>query len=92
VSIGTLTELMVQTKADRAFVVQFHNGTYYINKANQMKMSCTHEIVKEGISREQENLQDVILSRTPIVAIDLLSKPYVRVSIQKSMIHISVSY
>jgi hypothetical protein len=72
-----LTELMIQTKADRAFVIQFHNGTYYVNKANQMKMSCTHEIVKEGISREQENMQDVLLSRTPIVAIDLLSKPYV---------------
>jgi hypothetical protein len=75
-----LTELLVAVGADRAFVMQFHNGTYYVNKGNQMKMSCTHEIVREGISREQEDMQDILLSRFPSTVNDLLSSPYTSVS------------
>jgi hypothetical protein len=72
-----LTELLVQMKADRAFIMQFHNGMYYANKGSQMKMSCTHEIVREGISREQEDMQDMLLSKFPQVISDLLSNPFV---------------
>lgn len=74
-----LTELMVETKADRAFVIQFHNGTYYVNKANQMKMSCTHEIVKDGISREQDNMQDLLISRFPVMINDLLNAEFITI-------------
>lgn len=69
-----LTELNTTAGSDRAFVIQFHNGTYYINQANQMKMSCTHEIVKDGVSREQESFKDILLSKVPIAIHELLTK------------------
>lgn len=58
-----LTELLVETKSDRAYVMQFHNGSYYVNQGNQMKLSCTHEIVRSGVSREQDNMQNFLVSK-----------------------------
>lgn len=78
-----LTELLVETTADRAFVMQFHNGTYYVNQANQMKMSCTHEIVREGISREQDKMQDLLLSRFPTVVGDIISNSSIVITVGK---------
>lgn len=57
-----LTELLLLTKADRAYVMQFHNGVFYLALNSQMKLSCTHEIVKPGISREQAGLQNLLIS------------------------------
>lgn len=58
-----LFEIKSKTDADRVFVFQFHNGAYYTNSASQMKMSCTHEVVSEGISRESRGMQDLIISQ-----------------------------
>lgn len=69
----TLSELLYSTRCDRAFVLQFHNGTYYVNQANQMKSSCTHEVVREGISREQNNLKDLLLSRMAVTVSEIIS-------------------
>lgn len=78
-----LTELLVQTEADRTFVIQFHNGTYYMNKAGQMKMSCTHEIVKDGVSREQDKMQDLLLSKYSSMVNSVIGSPYVEVCVKK---------
>lgn len=59
----TLTQLLIETGADRAYVTQFHNGVYYISQGSHMKMSCSHEIVKEGIARVQDSMQDLLLSK-----------------------------
>lgn len=59
----TLSQLQLETGADRAYVMQFHNGVYYLNQANHMKVSCTHEIVKDGIARIQDTMQDLLLSK-----------------------------
>jgi hypothetical protein len=59
----TLSQLLIETGADRAYVMQFHNGVYYINQGNHMKVSCTHETVKEGIARVQDTMQEVLLSK-----------------------------
>lgn len=58
-----LFDIKARTRADRVLVFQFHNGSYYTNSASQMKMSCTHEVVGEGISRESRNMQDLIISQ-----------------------------
>lgn len=58
-----LTELLVQTNADRAYVLLFHNGVFYINKGSHMKVSCTHEIVRTGVSREQDSIQEKLASK-----------------------------
>ena len=44
--------------ADRAYVLEFHNGINYFSGRGQQKFSCSYEIVQEGISAECHNSQD----------------------------------
>ena len=44
--------------ADRAYVLEFHNGGSYYSGRGQQKFSCTHEVALGGISRECNNSQD----------------------------------
>ena len=74
-----LSELMISTGAVRAFVFQFHNGVFYVNTSNQMKMSCTHEVTKEGISKECKNMQDMLLSQTPISVSEIVKSESYRI-------------
>lgn len=54
--------LMTEMNADRAYILQFHNGGHYMSGRSQQKFSCTHEIVQRGISRECENSKNHIVS------------------------------
>lgn len=54
--------VMKEMSADRAYILQFHNGGYYISGRSQQKFSCTHEMVENGISRECEFSQNHIVS------------------------------
>jgi len=47
-----LTFTLEKLNADRAYVLQFHNGGHYYSGRGQQKFSCTHESVVEGISHE----------------------------------------
>ncbi len=71
-----LSELLIRTKASRAMVLQFHNGTHYVNAASQMKMSCTHEIVADGISKEAKNMQNMLVSQHATTVNDIISSDY----------------
>lgn len=53
-----LTYTMGEMEADRAYVLEFHNGGSYYSGRGQQKFSCTHEIVSHGISRECNNSQE----------------------------------
>ena len=44
--------------ADRAYVLEFHNGGHYYSGRGQQKYSCTHETVSEGISHECDISQE----------------------------------
>lgn len=57
-----LLELRVTTRADRAYLVQFHNGQVFTNQQPVWRMSCTHETCKTGISYEAKNLQSLMCS------------------------------
>ena len=57
-----LNFVMDEMNADRAYIFQFHNGSYYISGRSQQKFSSTHEIVAKGISRESEFSQNYIIS------------------------------
>lgn len=57
-----LDYVMMEMKADRAYILQFHNGGYYMSGRSQQKFSCTHEIVGKGISRECELSKNHIVS------------------------------
>ena len=49
---------MAETAADRAYVLEFHNGGSYYSGRGQQKFSCTHEIASQGISRECNKSQE----------------------------------
>jgi predicted AAA+ superfamily ATPase len=59
---AALQFLLEEMCADRAYILQFHNGGYYVSGRSQQKFSCTHEIVQPGISRECLDSQNHIVS------------------------------
>lgn len=59
---AALDFMMKEMKADRAYILQFHNGGYYVSGRSQQKFSCTHEITEPGISRECQDSQNHIVS------------------------------
>jgi len=56
---NALFELMKDSKADRAYIFRFHNGVQYYNGTHKSKMSCDYEVVRKGVNREAERLQDL---------------------------------
>lgn len=46
---NALSEMLIKTKADRAYLIQYHNGGKGINKQPFLKMSITNEQVQVGI-------------------------------------------
>lgn len=55
-----LLELRVQLGADRAYVILFHNGSYFSNKNPVWRASCLVEVCKPGISHDMTNAQGVM--------------------------------
>tara|TARA_R110000744_G_scaffold16214_4_gene44785 strand:- start:5247 stop:5849 length:603 start_codon:yes stop_codon:yes gene_type:complete len=53
-----LNYLIEETGADRAYVMEFHNGEHYFSGRGQQKFSCTYEVVGHGISTESEKSQN----------------------------------
>jgi len=53
-----LQYLLSESGADRAYVMEFHNGAHYFSGRGQQKFSCTYEVVREGISAEFSNSQN----------------------------------
>ena len=44
--------------ADRAYILEFHNGEKYFSGRGQQKFSCSYEVVRHGISAESSNSQN----------------------------------
>ena len=60
-----LLELKVLTDAERASVFRFHNGTEFLPSHPAWKLSCTHEVVKHGVTYESARLQGILVSLVP---------------------------
>jgi hypothetical protein len=60
--ISALEYTMQKTEADRVYVLEFHNGEHYFSGRSQQKLSCTYEVVSEGISCESQKIQNVRIS------------------------------
>jgi GAF domain-containing protein len=60
--ISALNFILDETQADRTYVMEFHNGEHYFSGRSQQKLSCTYEVVSEGISVESQNVQNVRIS------------------------------
>ena len=58
-NVYTALEFLIEeVGADRAYVMEFHNGAHYFSGRGQQKFSCTYETVKNGISAEFGNSQN----------------------------------
>lgn len=62
---GLLTEAKVLTGADRVYVYQFSNGKYYTNDVSQLNMTCTHEVVREGVTTLGPSKQEILVTQLP---------------------------
>lgn len=57
--VAALEYVLEETEADRAYVLEFHNGEHYFSGRSQQKVSCTYEVVSEGISAECHKIQNI---------------------------------
>jgi len=67
---------MEEMHADRAYVLEFHNGGHYYSGRGQQKFSCTHEITAEGVSRECNNSQEHRVSQYHTYISELIENEY----------------
>lgn len=74
-----ITDILYKTlekkQADRCYVFRFHNGGLFAGGVPFKKTSCTHEVVKVGVSREINNLQQIPLSTVPEFAEAIVKNP-----------------
>jgi hypothetical protein len=61
----SLQTLMNETDADRAYVFRFHNGDAYYNGTHKNKFSCDYEVVKLGVERQAQRLQNIPVTLYP---------------------------
>ena len=62
---ASLQDLMMQANADRAYIFRFHNGDKYYNGTHKNKFSCDYEVVRKGVARQAERLQDIPVTLYP---------------------------
>ena len=67
-----LTEIRVKLNADRAAIIQFHNGGEFTDGTSMKKMSLTHESCQLGVSETFECRKDVLISSF-VEMLDMLS-------------------
>lgn len=60
-----LSEIRFIFRAQRAYLVKFHNGEHYVDGSEILKMSRTHEVVSPGVSYQQTDFQGILTSRCP---------------------------
>ena len=56
---GMLSELRSKLKADRAYIFEIHNGDDFPSVAPNHKLTCTYEVVNEGVSEFASMLQNI---------------------------------
>lgn len=57
--VAAIEYVRSETQADRVYVLEFHNGEHYFSGRSQQKLSCTYEVMSEGISAESHNMQNI---------------------------------
>lgn len=61
----SLQEVLEETDSDRAYIFRFHNGDSYYNGTHKNKFSCDYEVVRAGVMKQAENLQNVPVTLYP---------------------------
>lgn len=60
---STLSSVMNKTNADRAFIIELHNGSNNLNGVPFLHGSVTYEFTREGVDNIDEEYQNLSLSR-----------------------------
>lgn len=63
----------VKWGADRVYVFQFSNGTYYANKVSQLNMTCTHQSVGPGVATIGDQKTEYLVSQYPEMFADFVT-------------------
>jgi len=53
--LSLLKRINKKLNADRVYIFEFHNGTYFSSGLPMQKFTCTYEVVGDGISAECHN-------------------------------------
>lgn len=73
---NALVELRALCDSDRAYVIRFHNGHEFLLSDPVWKCTCTHEVVRSGVTYESMNIQDLLVSRVAELVEPILSGEY----------------
>jgi len=57
-----LTSLKKDFEADRVYIFTRHNGGNSITGKSFQRMTCTHEVLSDGVSSRQEDSQNILMS------------------------------
>jgi len=57
-----LASVRTKMSSDRSYVYMFHNGDHYTNGNSILKMSCTHESARPGVTKEGDHAQSILVS------------------------------
>lgn len=60
---NSLIELRALTNCDRAFLLRFHNGDEFSPADDVWKLTCTHEVVRPGVTYEMIDIHGVVFSK-----------------------------
>jgi len=71
--VERLAELRAHMGAERAYVLQFHNGCYFVNGSPILRMSCTHESVAPGVAPIKNHSKDIMVNHV-LEAVSFLSE------------------
>lgn len=68
-----LTEARLTWNADRVYVFQFSNGTYYSNNVSQLNMTCTHQSVAPGVAPVAAIKTEYVVTQYPEMFSDFIN-------------------
>ena len=73
---NALVELRALCDSDRANVIRFHNGHEFLLSDPVWKCTCTHEVVRPGVTYESVNIQELLVSRISELVEPIISGDY----------------
>lgn len=72
------------SKADRAILGQFHNGSYWASGLPWLQLTATHEAVGRGIEKVSGSVKGVPIERLGEEVASLLEKPLIYINIEEA--------
>lgn len=82
--IKVLKALLSDFDADRAYVFEFHNGSYFSSGMPMQKFTCTYETVSDGVSSECHNPGEYRMSNyNEYISAMIHERDYVIESVEK---------